>query len=206
MPDLFADRYDIQQELGRGAFGVVFLARDTRLRGRKVALKILHPALNADPAVVRLFDNEAGALASLEHDHIVTVYDAGVWEDRRYIAMAYVQGPTLAQVVQEQGPQSPGRVANWLAQAASALAYAHDQGMLHRDVKSANILLDEKRDRIIVTDFGLAKAAERSGGSAYSSDARALTGTAAYRAPEVAKQGHSRASDIYSLGVTLFQI
>jgi len=135
MPDLFADRYDIQQELGRGAFGVVFLARDMRLSGRKVALKILHPALNADPAVVRLFDNEAGALASLEHDHIVTVYDAGVWEDRRYIAMAYVQGPTLAQVVQEQGPLPPGRVANWLAQAASALAYAHDQGILHRDVK-----------------------------------------------------------------------
>lgn len=83
MATRFADRYEIQKKIGRGAFGTVYLALDMRLSGRKVVLKILYPALNADPATVCLFDNEAGALASLEHDNIVTVYDDGVWEDRR---------------------------------------------------------------------------------------------------------------------------
>ena len=136
MADLFADRYEIIKELGRGAFGTVYLAHDTRLGQRSVALKVLHPALSTDPAVLRLFDNEAGTLANLQHDHIVPVYDAGVWEDRRYIAMAYVDGPSLAQVVKEQGAQSPEKVVIWLRQAADALAYAHGRGVL-QDRKSA---------------------------------------------------------------------
>lgn len=206
MPDLFADRYDIQHELGRGAFGVVYLAHDVRLRGRPVALKVLHPALSTDPSVVRLFENEAGVLAALRHDHIITVYDVGVWELRRYIVMDYVAGPSLAQVVKEQGAQPPERVQDWLRQAAEALAYAHGQGVLHRDVKPANLLLETARDRLFVSDFGLARAAEASGGSSVQSEAHLLTGTAAYRAPEVHRTGHSVASDLYSLGVVGYEL
>lgn len=206
MSELFADRYNIQHELGRGAFGVVYLAHDVRLRNRSVALKVLHPALSTDPGVVRLFENEAGVLAGLRHDHIITVYDVGVWELRRYIVMDYVAGPSLAQVVKEQGAQPPERVQAWLRQAAEALAYAHGQGVLHRDVKSANLLLETARDRLFVSDFGLARAAEASGGSSAQSDAHLLTGTAAYRAPEVHRTGHSAASDLYGLGVVGYEL
>jgi formylglycine-generating enzyme required for sulfatase activity/serine/threonine protein kinase len=206
MSELFADRYDIQHELGRGAFGVVYLAHDVRLRDRPVALKVLHPALSTDPQVVRLFENEAGILAALRHDHIITVYDVGVWELRRFIVMDYVAGPSLAQVVKEQGAQPPERVQDWLRQAAEALAYAHGQGVLHRDVKSANLLLETARDRLFVSDFGLARAAEASGGSSVQSDAHLLTGTAAYRAPEAHRTGHSVASDLYSLGVVGYEL
>ena len=135
---------------GNWAAGVrdVYLAYDTHLGRRPLALKVLHPVLSADPATLRLFDNEAGALANLQHDHIVSVYDAGVWENRRYIAMAYVDGPTLAQVVKERGAQPPEKVVVWLRQASEALAYAHGRGVLHRDIKSANLLLDRGRIRL----------------------------------------------------------
>jgi serine/threonine-protein kinase len=206
MTNLFADRYDIQRELGHGAFGMVYLAHDLRLRGRPVALKVLHPALTTDPGVVRLFDNEAGVLATLQHDHIVTVYDAGLWEHRRFIVMAFIDGPSLAQVVREQGAQPPEQVAEWLAQIAAAMTYAHQRQVLHRDIKSANLLFDTNRNRVVITDFGLARAVEMSGGSSLYSNTSALTGTAAYRAPEVARQGHSVASDLYSVGVVAYEL
>lgn len=206
MADLFADRYEIVKELGRGGFGTVYLAHDIRLGSRPVALKVLHPSLSADPAVLRLFDRETGTLANLQHDHIVPVFDAGIWENRRYIAMAFVDGPSLAQVVKEGGAQAPEQVADWLRQAASALGYAHEQGVLHRDIKSANLLLDRQRGRIFISDFGLARAAEVSGGTSYADSIQTLLGTAAYRAPEVAKTGHTVSSDLYSLGVVAYEL
>ena len=129
MTNLFADHFAIQRELGRGSFGVVHLALDTRLGNRPVALKVLHPALNADPQTLALFENEAGLLAGLDHDHIVTVYDAGVWQNQRYIVMRYVDGPTLAEVVRDEGAQEPERVAAWLRQAADLRGWlaARDQ-------------------------------------------------------------------------------
>lgn len=205
MPDLFADRYEIDRELGRGGFGTVYLARDNRLRGRSVALKVMPPALSTDPAVVRLFQEEAGILASLAHDHIVPVYDAGVWEGRRYIVMQHLTNHSLAQVVAAEGAQPPERVRAWLQQAAAALAYAHAQGVLYRDVKSANLLLDRTGARLYVTDFGLAQAVQAGGGSS-TTQTGALTGTAAYRAPEVAKTGHTAASDLYGLGVVAYEL
>ena len=203
---LFANRYRIIRQLGRGSFGVVHLAQDTRLADRLVALKVIHPQLALDPDSLHLFEKEAGILAKLRHDHIVTVYDADIWREQRYLVMEYIQGPSLAQVAAEGGAQPPERAAAWLRQAAQALAYAHQMKVIHRDVKSANLLWEEKRDRIYMSDFGLARAVEMSGGSSSGRSLDVLTGTAAYRAPEVRKTGHTVSSDLYSLGVVAYEL
>jgi len=206
MTELFAERYTLIREIGRGAFGVVYLAHDRRLRDRAVAIKALHPQLTVDAGTLQLFEQEAGVLATLRHDHIVTVHDAGIWQDQRYLVMEYIEGASLAQVVKEQGAQPAARVAEWLAQAADALAHAHARGVVHRDIKAANLLLETARNRIYVSDFGLAQAAELSGGSSSGASQKTLTGTAAYRAPEVRKTGHTAASDLYSLGVVGYEL
>jgi serine/threonine-protein kinase len=206
MTELFAERYTLIREIGRGAFGVVYLAHDRRLSDRAVALKTLHPQLSVDPDTLQLFEQEAGALATLRHDHIVTVYDAGVWQGQRYLVMEYIEGASLAQVVKEQGAQAAERVAEWLKQAADALGHAHVSGIVHCDIKSANLLLERVRNRVYVSDFGLARAAEMSGGSSSGDSSKTLTGTAAYRAPEVRKTGHTVASDLYSLGVVGYEL
>jgi len=207
MTDLFAKRYDIQHELGRGSFGVVFLAYDTRLRNRPVALKVLHAALNADPATVSRFHREAGILASLEQDHIVPVYDVDVDQGTRFIVMKYVPGPTLAAILEKEGAQTPERVLAWLEQIADGLDYAHSRQILHRDLKPSNILLDEERNRIVISDFGLARAVQASGGSSVSQSAATMTGTAYYMAPEVIRgEKHTAASDLYSLGCVLYEL
>jgi formylglycine-generating enzyme required for sulfatase activity/predicted Ser/Thr protein kinase len=198
-------KYRIVKELGRGSFGAVYLAEDTSLNDRPVALKVLYPQLVVDPETVGLFRQEAGTMAHLDHPHIVTVYEAGDVDGRRFIAMRYVPGRTLAQVLKEEGPQPLERVAGWLEQVASALDYAHERGILHRDVKPGNILLD-RDDRAVVTDFGLAKAVSASGGSASSQDREILSGTARYMAPEQAKGKPVVQSDVYSLGVVLYEL
>ena len=205
MSKIFADRYRIDRELGRGYFGVVYLAREVRLDDREVALKVLHSGLEKDSGFLRAFEREAGLLARLRHDNIVTIYDANVWRNERYLAMEYINGPSLAQVVNEEGAQPPERVVNWLRDAAQALAYAHGEGFIHRDIKSANLLWDKHRGRLYVTDFGLARAVEMSGGNSERS-LDVLTGTAAYRAPEVRKTGHTKVSDLYSLGVVGYEL
>jgi serine/threonine-protein kinase len=207
MENLFADRYRIERELGRGSFGVVFLGYDTRLSDRAVAIKILHPALNADPAVIRRFHQEAGILASLEHDNIVPVYDVGAAEDRRFIVMRYIPGPTLAHILDAEGPQPPDRVFAWLQQIAAGLDYAHGKGVLHRDLKPSNLLWDEERSRALISDFGLARAVQASGGSSVSQSQAEMTGTAYYMAPEVIRgKKHTAASDLYGLGCVLYEL
>lgn len=204
---LFADRYQIQSEVGRGSFGTAYLTIDERLGNRQVALKILHPALNADPSTLAMFEKEAGMLARLgNHDNIVSVYDAGVWEYQRYIAMQYVDGPSLSDLVHSQGAQSSQRVRDWLHQAATALAFAHQEHILHRDMKTANLLLEQSSGRILMTDFGLAVVVEHSGGSSTQQSTQSMAGTAAYRAPEVVKTGHTVASDLYGLGVVAYEL
>ncbi len=204
---LFAERYRMEKELGRGSFGVVFLARDAKLSDRAVAIKILHPALNSDPVVIRRFQQEAGILARLEHDNIVPVYDVGSDGDRRYIVMRYIPGRTLDRLLAEEGPQTPERVFAWLRQMAAGLDYAHGRGILHRDLKPGNLLLDEERERVMISDFGLAKAVQVSGGSSISQSHAEMTGTAYYMAPEVIRgQEPSRASDLYSLGCLLYEL
>ncbi len=204
-------KYRIIRELGRGGFGAVYLAEDTTLKNRPVALKILYPQLVVDAETVGLFQQEAGIMAHLDHPHIVPVYEAGDLDGRRFIAMRYVPGKTLAQVLKDEGPPPLTQVADWLEQIASALDYAHGQGLLHRDVKPSNILLDRDPlsatgSRALVTDFGLAKAVTASGGSVSSQDQKILSGTARYMAPEQARGNPVAQSDIYSLGVVLYEM
>jgi serine/threonine protein kinase len=199
-------KYHILEEIGRGGFGIVYRARDTSLGNRIVALKVLHPQLVVDPASVHLFSKEAGTAASIEHPHIVTIYETDTHEQRRYIAMRYLPGPSLAQVLREQGQQSLEKVIAWIEQAASALDYAHREGVIHRDLKPSNLLLDAN-GQVIVTDFGLARAAEASGGISSSQDTGIMTGTARYMAPEQARWGKATwASDVYSLGIVTYEL
>ena len=207
MTTLFADRYRMVRELGRGSFGIVFLAYDTRLSDRAVAIKILYPALNADPSIIRRFNQEAGLLATLEHDNIVPVYDIATTGDRRFIVMRYVPGRTLARILQEEGPQLPEQVLVWLKQIAKGLDYAHSKGVLHRDLKPSNLWLDDKWNRVLISDFGLAKAVQASGGSSVSQSQGEMTGTAYYMAPEVIRgRKQTAASDLYSLGCVLYEL
>ena len=198
-------KYRIVKELGHGGFGTVYLVEDTTLDNRPVALKVLHPQLLVDPDTMQLFGKEAGVTARLVHHHIVTVYEAGDIGGTRFIAMQYVPGQSLQGVMQEEGPQPLVRVAEWLEQIASALDYAHGEGVLHRDIKPSNILLD-RDGRAMVSDFGLAKAVQNSGGSVSSRDKEIMTGTAKYMAPEQAKGKPVPQSDIYSLGVVLYEL
>ena len=198
-------KYRIVKELGHGGFGTVYLAEDTSLDNRPVALKVLYPQLLVDPDTIQLFGKEAGVTARLVHHHIVAVYEAGDIGGTRFIAMQYVPGRSLQEVIEEEGPQPLERVAEWLEQIASALDYAHGEGVLHRDIKPSNILLD-REDRAMVTDFGLAKAVQNSGGSVSSKDKEIMTGTAKYMAPEQAKGKPVPQSDIYSLGVVLYEL
>jgi serine/threonine-protein kinase len=120
--------------------------------------------------------------------------------------MEYIEGPSLSQVLKEEGRLPSKTVSVWLRQAADALGHAHRRGVMHCDIKSANLLLERVRDRVYVSDFGLARAAEMSGGSSSGDSSKTLTGTAAYRAPEVRKTGHTAASDLYSLGVVGYEL
>jgi len=198
-------KYRIVKELGRGGFGTVYLAEDTSLDNRPVALKVLHPQLLVDPDTIQLFGREAGVGAKLDHRHIVTVHEAGDVGGTRFIAMQYVPGRSLREVIKGEDPQPLERVAKWLEQVASALDYAHGEGVLHRDIKPSNILLD-REGRAMLTDFGLAKAVEHSGGSMSSKDKEIMTGTAKYMAPEQAKGKPVPQSDIYSLGVVVYEL
>ena len=205
MSSHFAERYAIQRELGRGSFGVVYLATD-RTMNRPVALKILHAALAVNPATVQLFMREAAILAQLDHDHIVPVYDLGVSGDARYIVMKYVAGASLAEVLAQEGAQPVERVLAWLRQIAAGLDYAHSKGVLHRDLKPGNLLLDAARERILITDFGLAHAVQQSGGSSQQSQQES-SGTVGYLAPEVLLgEPATTASDRYSLGCVLYAL
>ncbi len=192
--------------MGRGGFGIVYRAEDTALGNREVALKVLHPQLVVDPASVRLFTQEAGTAARLRHRHIVTIYEADTYQDRRYIAMEFLPGPSLAALLASEGPQPVERVTAWMEQAASALDLAHLRGVVHRDLKPSNLLLDAE-GQVMVTDFGLARATEASGGVSSSRDSGIMTGTARYMAPEQARWGEATAaSDVYSLGVVAYEL
>lgn len=198
-------RYRIVEELGHGSFGRVYLAENTELDNRLEALKVLYPQQLVDPDTVKLFHREVGTTAKLDHPHIVKVYDAGDIGGTRFMAMQYVPGRSLHHAIKKEGPQSLERVAGWLEQIGDALDYAHGEGVLHRDIKPSNILLD-REGRAIVTDFGLAKAVEVSGGSMSSRDKEIMTGTVKYMAPEQAKGRPVPQSDIYSLGVVLYEL
>jgi formylglycine-generating enzyme required for sulfatase activity/tRNA A-37 threonylcarbamoyl transferase component Bud32 len=195
-------KYHILKELGRGAFATVHLAQDTVLH-RKVALKILHPPLLADPNFVRRFENDARAAAQLDHPHIVTVYELGQAEGRLFIAMQYLSGGSLADRLADMGPLSFVNAVTAVVQVAEALDYAHDLGFLHRDVKPTNVLFDARGDAVLA-DFGLVTAAESS--VIARSSAGGTVGTPAYIPPELwENQSAQPATDVYTLACVLYE-
>lgn len=200
---MIGNRYTQLREIGRGGMGVVWLAQDEVL-GRSVALKVVghSPAGDDTSEAVGLLraQREAELAASLNHPHVVGVYDLVSDGARRWLVMEYVEGADLGTLLKQQGPLTPHRAAAVLAQVADALAAAHRTGMIHRDVKPSNILLDAE-DHARLTDFGIARAR----GDVTLTSTGLVTGSPAYLAPEVASGRQATpASDVWSLGATLF--
>ncbi len=191
--------FRLERELGRGGMGVVYLAEHVHL-GRRVALKFLGPGLAETDDFRERFVRESRLAASLHHPNIVTVYDAGEADGRLYIAMQYVDGTDLATVLSEEGALAPERALAILEQIASALDAAHAEGLVHRDVKPANILMRD--GHAYLTDFGLTKRTT----SATSLTATGqFVGTAQYMAPEqIMGESVDGRADIYALGCILF--
>jgi tetratricopeptide (TPR) repeat protein len=193
--------FEIAAELGRGGMGVVYKAWEHR-PGRFVALKVLHGGAQAGAVELRRFEIEVRAAARLQHPGIVQVYEVGTHQGEPYCALEYVDGPTLAQ--QLQGKPLPSRgAAHWVRDLASAVQYAHDQGVVHRDLKPSNVLLAAAGPK--VTDFGLAKLRAGEGGLTQTG---AVLGTPAYMAPEQAEgrtQEVGPAADVWALGVILYE-
>jgi serine/threonine protein kinase len=197
-------QYEIDSEIGRGGMSVVFRARDRRLN-RPVAVKVLPPELAHDPAIRTRFTREAQMAAQLTHAHIVPIYDVGEQEGLAYFVMALVHGGNLATLLTREPKQPIEEARRLLAEIADALAYAHLRGVIHRDIKPDNILLDENNGRAMVTDFGIARAMEVSTRLTATGIA---VGTPAYMSPEQAlgdREVDGR-SDLYSLGVLGYQM
>jgi predicted Ser/Thr protein kinase len=199
---LLPDRYVGPQPIGRGGMGEIYRATDTSL-GRAVAIKVLDDRYARDENVRARFTREALAAARLSgNPNIVTIYDVGEWNDRPFIVMEYIPGGSLQERLQRDGSVSPRLALDWLEQAGNALDAAHRDGVIHRDVKPANLLID-RSDRIHVADFGIASAA----GLDSLTQTGTVLGTASYLSPEQAKgERTTPASDLYSFAVVAFEL
>jgi serine/threonine-protein kinase len=194
-------RYQLSSLLGVGGMAKVYLATD-RVLQRKVAVKVLSPPHAQDPSFVERFRREARAAARLSHPNVVAVFDSGSEGELHYLVMEYVPGESLAELLARQGRLAPRRAAELAIQVCTALAAAHAQGLVHRDVKPANVLV-ARDGRVKVTDFGIVKAAaaDTLTGSGM------VLGTAAYLSPEQAQGGPVDArSDLYGLGCVLYEL
>ncbi|MEK9507142.1 protein kinase [Gemmatimonadota bacterium Y43] len=202
LQEVVAPRYEVQRLLGWGGMAGVYLAEEVRLK-RRVAIKVIAPGLLMDPSQIERFEQEARTTAQLEHPNIVTIYEVNEREDLHYFTMTYVPGRSLGQVMAEASePLAVEVVTTWLRQVAGALSYAHDRGVVHRDIKPGNILLDGDGNAL-VGDFGIAKVAEEPG----LTRTGMLVGTPAYMSPEQCTTGKvSGASDQYSLGVVAYML
>ena len=193
--ELFDNRYRIERRIGTGGMADVFLARDESL-GRRVAIKILAERYAQDEAFVERFRREATAAAGLSHPNIVSVYDRGQASGTSYIAMEYLNGPTLKDEITSRAPLPEAEVVNWAVQALDALEFAHRQGVVHRDIKPHNMVLTDE-GRLKVTDFGIARAAN----IAQMTEVGSIVGTAQYLSPEQARGlDVGPQSDLYSMG------
>ena len=195
-----AGQYELEREIGRGGMGVVYLARDARL-DRQVAIKTLPVHLANDPVVRERFLREARTAARLSHPNIVPIHRADEIAGHVFFVMGYVDGESLAQRIRRLGRITPRETVREMADVAAALGYAHAHGVIHRDVKAENILLDAKTGRAMVTDFGIARLAEAAPLTATGQ----VLGTVYYVSPEqVSGERIDARSDIYSLGVVGF--
>ena len=193
--------YRIEEPIGQGGMGVVYLAHDVRL-GRKVALKLMAPSLARDDRYRERFARESELAMSLEHPNVVPIHDAGEAEGRLYLAMRRVEGTDLRVLLRREGALDPARALAIVSQIAQALNAAHAQGLVHRDVKPSNVLLDDN-EHVYLADFGLTR--RLSDGASLHAEAATL-GTPAYLAPEQieGKDVDARA-DVYSLGCLLYE-
>lgn len=195
-------RYRIEQFIARGGMATVYRATDLRL-DRTVAIKIMHPHLAADPGFVARFEREARAAARLSHPHLVGVFDQGVDGAHVYLAMEYVPGRTLRDVLRQQGPLTSEQALAIIDPVLEALSAAHGAGFVHRDIKPENILITTD-GRIKVADFGLARALASTDTSATTG---MIMGTVAYLAPEQVERGEAdERTDIYATGICLFEM
>ncbi len=197
---LFADRYRLERKLGSGGMADVWLAEDQEL-GRRVAVKILHERYANDEQFVERFRREATHAAGLSHPNIVSIYDRGVAEGSYYIVMEYIEGRTLKELIVTRGP-CPVQVAiSYTRQILAALRYAHKNGIIHRDIKPHNVIVD-REGRVKVADFGIARA-----GASEMTEAGSIVGTAQYLSPEQARGAPvDESSDLYSTGIVLYEL
>ncbi len=201
---LVNDRYRVERSIGRGGMAEVFLAHDLLL-DRPVALKVLFPEYAIDPTFVERFRREAQSAAALTHPNIVAVYDWGKVNATYFIAMEYVEGKTLATILKERGRLSPIHTCDVIAEVASALSFAHENGVVHRDIKPGNILIGTS-GQVKVADFGIARALGTGVDEALT-EIGSVMGTATYLSPEQAQGAQpDPRSDIYSLGVMMYEL
>ncbi len=193
-------RYEVLSRIGAGGMADVYLARD-QLLGRQVAVKLLQHRFAEDQEFVERFRREASSAAALSHPNVVAIFDRGEWDGTYYIAMEYLPGKSLKTVVREQGPLEPASAIDIVVQILYAARFAHRRGVIHRDLKPHNVILDEE-GRAKVTDFGIARA-----GASDMTLTGSIMGTAQYLSPEQA-QGHavSAASDLYAIGIVLYEL
>ena len=198
--DIIDGRYRVLHRLGAGGMADVYLARDQQL-DRDIALKLLHRRFAEDPGFVERFRREAQAAASLQHPNVVSVFDRGSFEGTYYIAMEYLPGRTLKRLIREEAPLEVDRAIDIAIQMLKAARFAHRRGVIHRDLKPHNVIIDDN-DHVKVTDFGIARA-----GASDMTETGSIMGTAQYLSPEQA-QGHSVSapSDLYSIGIVLYEM
>ena len=197
---IFAGRYRLERKLGGGGMADVWLAEDQEL-GRKVAIKMLHDRYANDTQFVERFRREATHAAGLSHPNVVSIFDRGEAGGSYFIVMEYVEGRTLKELIVTRGPCPVPVAISYVRQVLAALRYAHRNGIVHRDIKPHNVLVDHE-GRVKVADFGIARA-----GSSQMTEAGSIIGTAQYLSPEQARGAPvDESSDLYSTGILLFEL
>jgi tRNA A-37 threonylcarbamoyl transferase component Bud32 len=206
LAEALGDAYTIEGEVGRGGMGVVYRARDERLQ-RRVAIKVLPPELAFQQDIRERFTREAQTAARLSHPHIVPIHSVGEGQGLVYFVMGYVDGESVAARIRRRGPLPVEEVRRIMKETADALGAAHALSVIHRDIKPDNILLEGTRGRVMVTDFGIAKAISAASGATLTGVGVAI-GTPAFMSPEQAagERTIDGRSDLYSLGIVTYQM